>query len=322
MAILEKTSRGLYCEQADVYIDPDRKVTRALITHAHSDHSRPGHKYYLCTPQTGLLLHHHYGEKINLQTSPYGEAVHINGVKFSFHPAGHVFGSAQIRVEYQGEVWVVSGDYKLDDDGVSVPFEPVKCNVFITESTFGLPQFHWKPQENIFSDIHNWWKKNQQEERLSILMAYPLGKTQHLLRHLDGRIGPVFSDQPAEKINHIIRREGIQLLASPFLTHQVKAEKLRGALVIASPAIRKSPWLYQQPSYALAMVSGWIAMKKGPVQASLFGDSGFPLSDHADFEGLHKAVAATGATRVLVTHGYAEYFAKSLREKGLDADIL
>lgn len=322
MSLLQQTPVGLYCEAADVYIDPRRKVKRALITHAHADHAYPGHQLYLSTPQTGILLKHLLGDKLQIQTLPYNEKLIIGGVHFSFHPAGHVYGSAQIKVERKGETWVVSGDYKRENDQVCAPFEPVKCDVFITESTFGLPIFKWKSQEEIFRLIHSWWRENSKLGRLSILLAYPLGKTQHLLKHLDPEAGTIFADQASEKINNLIRKEGLQFPPSRFLNGNVKNSDLKGAILIASPSIRKSPWLYQQENYALAMVSGWTSMGKKIQQPGLFGDTGFALSDHADFEGLVNTVKETGASKILVTHGYTAPFVKSLHALGFDAEVL
>lgn len=318
MSLIRLTSRGLYCEQADVYIDPKRKVERALITHAHADHAIPGHRYYLCTTQTLPLLRHHLGKAPVIEGLPYSQACVINGVRFSFHPAGHVYGSAQIRVEYKGEIWVVSGDYKLENDGVSEPFEPVPCHVFITESTFGIPRFRWKPQEDIFAEIHRWWERNREANRLSILLAYPLGKSQHLLRHLDQSHGPVLTYQQTEQINQVIRHNGTPLPSSLPLSKQISEDRLQQAILIAPPSIRRSSWLYKQKDYALAMVSGWIALKKN-MQPGLFGDNGFALSDHADFPSLLKAVQSTGAGKVLVTHGYSMEFARTLQETGIEA---
>jgi putative mRNA 3-end processing factor len=144
--VLEFTEAGIYCPAADIHIDPWRPVPRALITHGHSDHARPGHGAYLATSGSAPVIRHRLGD-IRLQTIEYGEERQIGGAKFSFHPAGHVPGSAQIRVEVGGEVWVVSGDYKTVDDGLSTPFEPVRCHTFISESTFGLPIYKWTPQD-------------------------------------------------------------------------------------------------------------------------------------------------------------------------------
>ena len=185
MPLLEFNDRGIYCRKADVYLDPWKPVKRALITHGHGDHARWGHEHYLCTTSAGPVIQHRLQLTQQLQTIPYGEIIHINGVNFSFHPAGHIPGSAQIRVEYNGEVWVFSGDYKLQQDNLSEPFEPLKCNVFISESTFGLPIYKWKPQHEVFEEINQWWKKNQADGKISVIAGYALGKAQRILRNID-----------------------------------------------------------------------------------------------------------------------------------------
>lgn len=319
MDLLRFTTKGIYCEQADVYIDPVRRVDKALITHAHSDHAVAGHRYYLATQQTALLLRHRLGKKYLIQGIAYNYPLKINGVTVSFHPAGHVFGSAQIRLEYKGEIWVVSGDYKLMNDRISEPFEPVKCHTFVTETTFGVPRFVWEPQESIFQRIYAWWQRNKEEGRISLLMGYPLGKSQHLLAFLSEFDGRIYVHNETELINQIIRNSGVKLAPFSIFNKHRREEELNGALIIAPPSIRKSPWLYNLKNYSLAMVSGWISASKGR-QQTLFGDSGFSLSDHADFPGLIKAVASTGAERIITMHGYAAQFAHSLNEMGFRAE--
>ncbi len=319
MDLLRFTAKGIYCEQADVYIDPVRRVDKALITHAHSDHAVAGHRYYLATQQTALLLRHRLGKKYLIQGIAYNYPLKINGVTVSFHPAGHVYGSAQIRLEYKGEIWVVSGDYKLMNDRISEPFEPVKCHTFVTETTFGVPRFVWEPQETIFQRIYAWWQRNKEEGRISLLMGYPLGKSQHLLAFLSEFDGRIYVHNETELINQIIRNSGVKLAPFSIFNKHRKEEELNGALIIAPPSIRKSPWLYNLKNYSFAMVSGWISANKGR-QQTLFGDSGFALSDHADFPGLINAVASTGAERIITMHGYAAQFAHSLNEMGFRAE--
>lgn len=319
MDLLRFTPKGIYCEQAGIYIDPVRRVEKALITHAHSDHAIAGHRYYLATQQTVALLRHRLGNKFLMQGVAYNYPLKINGVAISFHPAGHVFGSAQIRLEYKGEVWVVSGDYKLENDRVSEPFEPVRCHTFITESTFGMPCYVWEPQETVFRAIFSWWQRNSKEGRISVLLGYPLGKSQHLLAFLNDFKGNIFVPTETALVNQIIRNAGANLPPSSILNKHSREEDLQGALIIAPPAIRKSSWLHNIKNYSLAMVSGWVSSRKSARQ-TLFGDSGFPLSDHADFPGLIEAVKATGAERIITTHGYAIQFARSLSALGLRAE--
>ena len=201
MALLQFTNKGIYCKQADVYIDPWKKVPKALITHAHSDHARSGHKSYLCTHETLPILRLRLGRNIPASGMDYGESIMINGVKFSFHPAGHIIGSAQIRAEYKGEVWVASGDYKVEDDGISGAFEPVKCHHFITECTFGLPIYKWDKQSITFDQINNWWSDNAVEKTTSLITAYSLGKAQRVIQNVDHSIGKIFT-HPAVAVSY------------------------------------------------------------------------------------------------------------------------
>jgi len=313
--LLELTSLGLYCRDADVYLDPWRPVARALITHAHADHARPGSDCYLTHTRSVPLLHS------RLATLPkqvegigYGEARSINGVSFSFHPAGHVPGSAQILVERRGERWVFSGDYKVEDDGVSEPFEPVRCHVFISECTFGLPVFRWRSQSLIFNEIHRWWRHNRARGVSSILCAYSLGKAQRVLKHLDTTVGPVFAHTAVWKISSVLGMvpSGVEC-AGPDTRSD-------GALVIAPPALIGSPWLRRFGPHEIGVVSGWMAIRG--IRRRRGVTKGFVLSDHADFVGLDQAIRATHAERVLLTHGYTAQFARWLSSTGIEADEL
>jgi putative mRNA 3-end processing factor len=314
-SLLELTSIGLYCRDADVYLDPWRPVARALVTHAHADHARPGSSHYL-THHTGMpLLHARLGTRPEqVEGVHYGEVRTINGISFSFHPAGHVPGSAQILVERNGERWVFSGDYKLESDGVSTPFEPVRCNVFISECTFGLPIFSWRPQEHVFADIHSWWRDNREKGISSVLCAYSLGKAQRVIKHLDLAVGPVFVHPSVWGINEAL---GLTPAGVQCATGETRAQ---GALVIAPPAVIGSPWLRRFGPHEVGVVSGWMAIRG--IRRRRGVERGFVLSDHADFAGLNTAVRATEAERVLLTHGYTAHFARWLCSLGLAADEL
>jgi putative mRNA 3-end processing factor len=313
--LLELTSIGLYCRDADVYLDPWRPVTRALVTHAHADHARPGSARYLTHKTSVPLLHTRLGtDPEHVEGVEYGEVRTINGIRFSFHPAGHVPGSAQILVERNGERWVFSGDYKVEADGVSTPFEAVPCNVFISECTFGLPVFRWQQQTDVFEEIHAWWRNNRERGISSILCAYSLGKAQRVLHHLDLSIGPVFVHSAVWSISEALglTRDG---------THRADADtKAEGALVVAPPAVIGSPWLRRFGRHEVGVVSGWMAVRG--IRRRRGVEQGFVLSDHADFPGLNQAIRATGAERVLLTHGYTAQFARWLCSNGLDADEL
>ena len=316
MALLQFTNEGIWCERARIYIDPWRPVEKALITHGHSDHSRYGHKHYLCTDIAAPVIKYRLG-KINLQTIKYGEVTQINGVDFSFHPAGHIPGSAQIRVAYKGEVWVASGDYKTVDDGLSTAFEPIKCNTFITECTFGLPIYKWKKQSQILDDINLWWKNNREAGKVSFISAYSLGKAQRILRGLDHSIGKIYTHTAVENVNKIIRNQGINLKETIQITKETNKKDLIGNVVIAPPAAIGSNWSKKMVPQSVGVASGWMAIRGARRRRAV--DRGFVLSDHADWDGLNAAIEATGASRVICTHGFTDVFAKWLKEKGLDA---
>lgn len=317
MALLQFTDKGIYCKQANVYIDPWRPVKRAIITHGHADHSRAGSRSYLCTPEAMPVIKYRLGSHINISTLPYGESTSINGVRFSFYPAGHIIGSAQIRVEYKGEVWVASGDYKLEDDGCSQPFVPIKCHSFITESTFGLPVYQWKPQEEVFKSINKWWKDNKDEGKVSLLTGYSLGKAQRLLMGLDTSIGKIYTHGAVENINEVLRTQGVDLPPTIRVTPEVKKGAYAGNIVVSPPSAANSPWMRKFKPVSIGIASGWMTLRGARRRRSV--DRGFVLSDHADWDGLNQVITETGAEQVIVTHGYTKIFSKWLREKGLNA---
>ena len=314
--LLVYTNKGIYCEQADVYIDPWKKVSKAFITHGHSDHARPGSSQYICVNESKNILKFRL-KTTNVTSFAFGEEIRINGVKFSFHPAGHIIGSAQIRVEYKGEVWVVSGDYKTENDELSGNFESIPCHTFITECTFGLPIFNWQPQKKIFNDINNWWAKNKDDGKISNISAYSLGKAQRLISGLNASIGKIYTQVAIEKTNEVIRNSGISLQDTIMLTPDISVKDLKGNIIIGSGPIPNSKSL---DNLERAAASGWMNIKKTRNWGG--ADHGFVLSDHADWNGLIGAIKASKAEKVLVTHGYVEPFSKYLKEKGFDADIL
>lgn len=316
--LLTLTPQGLYCPEGDFHIDPWRPVRRALVTHGHSDHARPGMSAYLTTPQALPVIRHRLGQ-ITAQTLAYGERLSFGPVVVSFHPAGHVPGSAQIRVEHAGQVWVVSGDYKTEADGLAEPFDPVPCNTFITECTFGLPVFRWQPQAATVAQIAAWWQANAAAGKTSVLAAYSFGKAQRLLAALPP-LGPILTHGAVEEVNQILRMQGYPLPPTIRVTPGVTAKSHPGALVIAPPSALATPWARRFQPAEEAMASGWMAVRGIRRRRGL--ERGFALSDHADWDGLNAAVAATGATRVLPTHGYTDAFARWLREKGLQAQPL
>ena len=317
--LLSYTDRGIYCAAGDFYIDPWRPVDRALITHAHSDHARWGRRRYLATEGTAPVMRHRLGE-IAVDTVTYGEPRRINGVQVSFHPAGHVPGSAQIRVEHKGEVWVVSGDYKVEADGLSTPFEPVPCHTFITECTFGLPVFRWEVQAEVARQINAWWAQNRAEGRVSMLGAYALGKAQRLLAMLDAGNAPILTHGAVEGTNAVLRAQGIALPDTIPVTADTDVKAYPGALVIAPPSALGSAWARKFGPVSTGFASGWMRLRG--VRRRRAMDRGFVVSDHADWDGLNRAIRATGAERVFVTHGYTAVFRKWLDSQGYDAGIV
>jgi len=313
--LIEFTSKGMYCGPGDFYIDPWRPVERALITHGHADHSRFGHKYYLSQQDTIPIMRARLGFNL-YEGVGYGEIRMINGVKVSFHPAGHIIGSAQIRVEYKGEVWVASGDYKTEDDGISPAFEPVRCDTFITESTFGLPVYNWNSQKAIFEDMNQWWQHNKERGIASVILAYSLGKAQRILFNIDHNIGPIYLHGAIENMNNAIIEAGYKLPFCQKVDMGMKKD-FKHALIIAPPSAAGSSWLKKFNPYSLGVASGWMAVRGGRSWQS--ADKGFALSDHADWQGLNWAIKLTGAERIIVTHGYTDVFSKWLCEKGYDA---
>lgn len=319
MGLLAFTKKGIYCERARVYIDPWKPVDYAIITHAHADHSRAGNKHYLCHHDSKAMIKHRLGEEISIESKAYEETFQINGVQFSFHPAGHIIGSAQVRVEYKGEFWVVSGDYKLEDDGISEPFVPVKCHVFITECTFGLPVFQWKEQKAVYGEINNWWAKNKAAGKLSLLSAYSLGKAQRLLQNINPEIGPIYAHGAIENSNRVLRSIGKDIQATLSIEDHLTKDDLKGALVLAPPGAIGSNWTRRFPAMELGIASGWMALRGARRRMS--ADRGFVLSDHCDWEGLNKAVVATGCEKVITTHGYTDVFSRWLNEKGIESVV-
>lgn len=257
------------------------------------------------------------GQDISLQTVEYGEEFSINGVKFSLHPAGHIIGSAQIRAEHKGEVWVASGDYKLQDDQFCVPFEPVKCHTFITESTFGLPIYKWPAQQLVMDEINEWWKQNVIQDKASILMGYSLGKMQRLIKNLQPFQGPVFAHGAVFNVNERLREAGFDLPFIPLISKDTDRKLFRGALILAPGSVMNTGWIKKFEPYSTGYCSGWMAIRGAKNRRAI--DRGFVLSDHADWDDLNIAIAETGAERVYVTHGSTDAFARWLNGKGIES---
>jgi putative mRNA 3-end processing factor len=306
---------GIYCPQADVYIDPWRAVDKAIITHAHSDHARSGSKHYLCHTLTVPLLKIRLGKKISVEGKAYGETFYINGVQFSLHAAGHVIGSAQIRVAYKSEVWVISGDYKLQNDGVSGEFETVKCNHFVTESTFGLPIYHFQEPADMDDQLDKWIAENNSNGLNSVFYGYSLGKAQRLANLLLPKYPNQFVAHPSIVAVHNALHE-MNALALPI--KELEANDLPKIILV--PPAASNIWLQQFGAYKSALCSGWMQLR---VRRYKSIDKGFAISDHADWAQLNKAIVDTGAENIYVTHGYSTVLAKWVQEHyGLNAVVL
>lgn len=320
MSLVENTPRGLYCQAGDFYLDPWEPVERAVITHAHSDHAHPGSRRYLTAAAGAEVLQERMGPDAAIDTVAYGERLSLGGVQISLHPAGHVLGSSQIRIERRGEVCVFSGDYKLAPDPTCASFEPLRCHTFITESTFGLPIYRWRPVDEIFADINAWWKQNQERGRTSLIYAYSLGKSQRLLAGLNPSLGPILVHGAVDRFLPVYERAGARLPPTERATTE-NARTGRGhAMVVAPPSAAGTPWLRKFGAISDAVVSGWMQIRGTRRRKAV--DRGFALSDHADWEALLATIRATEAEQVWVTHGYTSVMARWLNEHGVPATAI
>jgi putative mRNA 3-end processing factor len=318
--VLTETPAGLYCEAGDFHIDPWGATPRALITHAHGDHARPGSAAYLCAAPCAPLLTRRL-EPAPIQTLAYGERLRLGEVTVSFHPAGHVLGSAQIRLEGADGVWVISGDYKRAADPTCTPFEPQRCDVFVTESTFALPIYHWDPTAAVMADLRAWWQGNRERGLTSIVFGYTIGKAQRLLAELAGSCErPVLVHGMLVPLIDVYRSAGVRMAATQPLLERPRGTSLAGELVLAPLSARGTPWMRRLGHLSDALASGLMRIRG--VRRQRAYDRGFVLSDHADWTALLDTIAATGASRVLATHGHGEVLARYLREQGLDAGVL
>ena len=318
--LLRATADGLYCEAGGFHIDPWRPVDRAVITHAHSDHASPGSSRYLCAQPGAQLARHRLGSEATIETLAYGQPASLGDVTLTFHPAGHVLGSAQVLIQSDSERWVFSGDYKLAPDPTCQPFEPVQCDVFITEATFALPIYRWSDPQLAIDEIHQWWRANQDDNRTSVLYAYSLGKSQRLLALLDASIGPIYVHGALLPYIEAYRAAGVALPeVKRAIAADVKKENGR-ALVVAPPMTTNDFFLRKLGPISQAQASGWMRVR-GRRRWQSF-DRGFVISDHADWPGLLGTIEATGASRIGVTHGFTAPLARYLQENGRESFVL
>ncbi len=318
--LLERNANGLYCAAGDFYVDPWNPVDRAMITHAHADHLHAGSTSYFCARPSEALVRARLGTGAAIESWDYGQAIERNGVRVSFHPAGHILGSAQVRIEHRGQVCVVSGDYKLAPDATCAAFETIPCNTFVTESTFGLPIFRWPEAREALEEIQAWWRGNQEAGKASVLFTYPLGKAQRVLAGLDSSIGPIYTHGAVEQFNRIYREAGVTLPETVYArSAPVKTDWSR-ALILAPPMPKTTSWLRRFGDFSTGLASGWTRIRGTRRRQSI--DRGFVLSDHADWPSLLHAIRASQATSVWVTHGYRTPLARWLTEQGMEAHAI
>ena len=312
--MLIQRPEGLYCPAGNFYIDPSRAVDHAVITHAHSDHARRGSKQYYCTTSGESLLRSRIGQKISARAIAFGEPFILGEVRLSFHPAGHILGSAQVRMEHQGKVWVASGDYKRDPDPTCEPFEVVTCDVFVTEATFGTPGFRWKKGADLGREIYEWWRDNNRRGVNSLVFAYSLGKAQRVLGELWPHMPqPVYIHPSVTELTECYRAQGIDLAPTICLSTVPETERFEGELVLAPQSFLKTTHAaVLGDNYKTAFASGWMA------RGTHGYDQGFLMSDHADWDDLLQTIQQTKARRIYVQHRDGA-LVRHLKALGLEA---
>jgi len=321
MDLLEPSALGLHCAAGGFHVDPWGAADHAVLTHAHGDHARPGSARYYCAAPGAALLRRRLGEDTPIVEVPYGERLRLGGATVSFHPSGHVLAAAQIRIEADGQVWVVSGDYKRDADPTCAPFEIVPCDTFVTEATFALPVFRWPKTADVIAEIHDWWTEARAAERPAVLFAYALGKAPRILAELRALTDePVFTHGAVEAMVAVYRSLGIPMLETRPVPDKRAGGWRPGALVLAPLSASGTPWMRRFPNATTGFASGLMRIR-GTRRRKGY-DRGFVLSDHADWPALLRTIEETGARRVLVTHGYTHVLARYLREQGRAADVL
>ena len=315
--MLRLTDAGLFCEAGGFYVDPWGAVERAVITHAHRDHVTWGCRAYLTSGEGAAVLGARLAPDSSIESIAWGERRRIGTVTVSLHPAGHILGSSQVRLEHGGDVWVVSGDYKTDPDPTCTPFEAVRCSTFVTESTFGMPVYRWPSQAAVFEEVNAWWRANRDAGRTSLLTGYALGKAQRLIAGLDSGIAPILTHGAVERMTAVYRAQGVRLPPTVHAVTDSRRQAWAGAMVIAPPGAEATPWARRFGDAATAFASGWMRIRRA--RRARVVDRGFTLSDHVDWPGRRASIEATGAERVWVTHGFSETVVRWLRERGFEA---
>jgi putative mRNA 3-end processing factor len=318
--LIVATLDGLFCPAGEFYIDPWRPVRRAVITHAHADHLHAGNAEYVTSAAGAALVAQRLPADAEVRLVPYGEPLACGATRISLHPAGHVLGSAQVRIEHQGSVWVVSGDYKRDPDPSCEPFEPVPCNVFISEATFALPAYRWPPAAAVVGEIFEWWQANRARGAASVLFAYALGKAQRVLAELTRFTAEaVYVHGAVAAVTEIYRKQGVVMLPT-LPVADLPAVHYSGALIIAPPSAAGSTWMRRFGDSSTGFCSGWMRVRGNRRRRGI--DRGFVLSDHADWPSLLRTFRDCGARRILLTHGHSDSMTRYLREQGIAAAAL
>jgi putative mRNA 3-end processing factor len=319
--LIQVTPQGLYCPQGDFYVDPWGKVERAVVTHGHSDHARLGSQQYVCSTASVPILRHRLPQAEDIRPLAFGETLQLGGATVSLHPAGHILGSAQVRIAAEGEVWVVTGDYKRCADPTCEPFEVVPCDALITEATFGAPVYQWQPGAETVGEIFQWWMDNRRLGVTSLLFCYALGKAQRVLAELQRFTDEeVYTHGAVEAITAIYREQGVAMLPTRATTDLPKNHSYTGALIIAPPSAHRSVWMKRFKNISTGFASGWMQVRGHRRRRGY--QRGFVLSDHADWPGLLRTVRETGAKHIYVTHGYKDLLARYLCHEGLAAQSL
>jgi putative mRNA 3-end processing factor len=319
--LVVSTPAGLYCPAGGFHVDPPGPVSRAVVTHAHGDHARPGSQEYVCAAPSLPFLARRLGADVRIVPVAFGEPFRLGDVEVSFHPAGHVLGSAQVRIAHHDAVWVVTGDFKRQPDPTCAPFEPLEADGLVTESTFALPIYRWPDPAEVAAGIFAWWDANRAQGRASVLFCYALGKAQRILALLSGFTERrVFLHGAIEPLTALYRAAGVRLLPTELVAETARGRSFAGELILAPELAIGTPWMRRFGSHETAFASGWMRVRGNRRRRSF--DRGFELSDHADWPALLQTIRASGARRVLTTHGYTEPLARFLREQGLDAEAI
>jgi putative mRNA 3-end processing factor len=314
------TANGLYCPPGDFHIDPWKPVQTALITHAHGDHLRHGSARYILARPGAPIAKLRLGGDRELAPLDYGTRLPVGSTTVSLHPAGHILGSAQVRIEYGSRVWIVSGDYKRQSDPTCAPFEQLECDVFVSEATFALPVYRWPQTSQVVGEIFRWWRSNRQRGLASALFCYSLGKSQRVLAELLAYTNePVYVHGAVDSLVGVYRRAGIEMVPTLPIPSD-RTTDFRGALVLAPPSAVGTPWMRRFGEHATGFCSGWMRVRGDRRRRGY--DRGFVISDHADWPGLTTTCRATKARRVLLTHGYSDALTRYLTENGLEASAL